>query len=66
MLHVVGRQIMNILEQCTHRIYHDLDHLDNLDLNLPLGDVVNDLYGTDPTQERCPRSSRFYGFHPAT
>ena len=29
------------------QIDHDLDHLDP---NLPLGDVVQDLYCTDPTQ----------------
>ena len=31
------------------------DHdLDDLDPNLPPRDAVQDLYGTDPTQEICP------------
>ena len=34
-------------------IDRDLDHLDP---NLPLLDVVQDPYSTDPTQETCPRS----------
>ena len=44
------------------QIYHlqidhlQIDHLqiDHPDLNLPLSDVVQDLYGTYPTQEACP------------
>ena len=40
-----------------------VDQIDNLDPNLPLWDVVQDLYGTDPTQETC---ARLYGFPPAT
>ena len=46
----------------TRRTGHDLDHHDP---NPPLGDVAQDLYSTDPTQEICPRSCRFYGSHPA-
>ena len=39
----------------TDETYHDLDQtdhdLDHLVPHLPLWDVVQDLYGTDPTQE---------------
>ena len=48
------------------QIYHDLD---NLDPNLPLGYVVQDLYGTYvpyPTQEAYPRSCGLYRPHRAT
>ena len=34
-------------------------------LNLPLRDVVQDLYCTDPTQETRARSRRLYGFYSA-
>lgn len=34
----------------TPQIDHDFDHVDP---NLPLRDCVQDLYGTDPTQEMC-------------
>ena len=47
----------------TDQTDHDLDHLD---LSLPLWDVVQDLYGTDPPHETRPRSRRLYGSHPAT
>ena len=47
----------------TDQIDHDLDHLDP---NLPLLNVVQDLYRTDPTQESRPGSCRLYGSHPAT
>ena len=50
-------------EGCIRRTDHDLDHLVP---NMPLRDVVQDLYSTDPTQEACPRSCRLYGSHPAT
>ena len=42
---------------------HTLDHVDP---SLPLWDVVQDLYSTDPSQETCPRSCRLYGSHAAT
>ena len=35
----------------TRRTDHDLDHLES---NLPLREVVQDLYSTDPTQETRP------------
>ena len=47
----------------TRRTDHDLD---NRDPHLPLGDVVQDLYSTDPTRELRPRSCRTYGSDPAT
>ena len=34
------------------------------DPNLSLRHVVEDLCSTDPTQEACPRSCRFYGWVP--
>ena len=34
---------------------------DNLVPHLPLWEVVQDLYSTDPTQEIRPRSCRLYG-----
>ena len=40
-------------------------YLDLLDPNLRLWDV-QDLYGTDPTQEIGARSCRLYGSHPET
>ena len=36
------------------QIDHDLP-VDHLYPNLPLRDVVQDLYSTDPTQQTCPR-----------
>ena len=33
---------------------------------LPFGYLVWDLYSPDPTQEKCARSCRIYGSHPAT
>ena len=57
-----GRTVAHVGQ--TDQIDHDLDHLY---LNLPFWDALRDLYSTDPTQEACPRSSRFlYGSHPAT
>ena len=54
--------------QCPHvgqidQIDHDLDHPDP---NLPLWDVVPDLWSTHLTQETCVESCRVYGSHPAT
>ena len=46
-------------------IDHDLDNVDNLDPNLPLGYVVRDLYGADPTQDTWARSCRLCASHPA-
>ena len=37
-----------------------------VDPRLPLWDVVQDLYSTDPTQETCGRSCRLYVSHAAT
>ena len=65
----VRNEMADQIDQIDHdvdqidQIDHDLDHLDP---NLPLGDVVQDLYGTDPTQETCARSCRLYSSHPAT
>ena len=46
---------------CVHT--WDRHGLDNLDNNLPSRDAVQDLYGTHPTQEACPRSYRLYSSH---
>ena len=52
----------------TDQTDHDLDHLDNLDPNLPLLGVVHALYtrSTDPTREPCARSCRLHGFRSVT
>ena len=44
------------------QIDHDLDHLDP---NLSVSYVVQDLYRADTTQEKCARSCRSCGSHPA-
>ena len=44
----------------TDQIDHDVDHLAP---HLPLREVVQDLYSTDPTQETFAVSCRLYGFH---
>ena len=43
-----------------------IDQIDQIGHDLPLRDVVQDLYSTDPTQEICARSCRLYGSHAAT
>ena len=51
----------------TDQIDHDLDE-DLLDPNLPLRDVVQDLYRTDPIQKACATVDHtdLYDSHPAT
>ena len=43
---------------------HDLDHPQIR--TVPFGDIAQDLYSTGPTQEKCLRSRRLFGAHPAT
>ena len=40
--------------------------LDSLDPNLPLRYAVQGLYGTDPSQETCPKPCRLHGSLSAT
>ena len=53
------REVLTHIRQTDYR-------LDPVDLNLPLRNVVQDLYSTDSTQETWPRSCRLYSSHPET
>ena len=51
------KMVGKYLSRRTDHIDHDLDHLYP---NLPLWDVVQDLYSADPTPEACPKSSGLF------